>query len=110
MLFQKMEPREDMGCTQNVCCISARITQRWVAEKCYKSANIQYFFTLKLAENFLLRHENNHRLQAITVKESSSISNSDKELVIREREFSLLIQEIKLNNLFEEVLDVSGTI
>lgn len=23
MLFQKMEPREDMGCTQNVCCISA---------------------------------------------------------------------------------------
>lgn len=66
------------------------------------------FFTLKLAENVLLRHENNHRLQAITVKESSSISTSDKELVIREREFCL-VQEIKLNNLLEEVLDVGGT-
>lgn len=56
------------------------------------------FFTLKLAENFLLRYENNHRLQAIAVKNSSSISSSDKKLVFR------------LNYLFWIHLNVGGTI
>lgn len=50
------------------------------------------------AENLLRKRNNNCRLPAITVTESSSvISSSDKELhVVRQREFRLLVQELRL--------------
>lgn len=66
----------------------------------FKSAVVQFcVITAEVTplKTYCQKGNNNCRLPAIMVTESSSISSSDKELcIIKQREFHLLVQDLKL--------------